>query len=73
VKVEIVRGLTKGLKKLCTHVLTLYVSLLVHYAMLFGNKRRKIGGIRPTCRWYFEIYHTLGKTSMLQLKVTMGH
>jgi hypothetical protein len=40
--------------------------------MSFGNTWRKIGDIKFTCGWlHFEIYHVLGKTPMLQLKVTM--
>jgi hypothetical protein len=42
--------------------------------MSFGNTWRKIGDIKLTCGWLdFEIYHMMGKTPMLQLKVTMGH
>jgi hypothetical protein len=38
--------------------------------MFFGKTWRKIGDIKLTCRWLdFEIYHVMGKTPMLQLKV----
>ncbi len=44
------------------------------HLMSFGNTWRKTGYIKLTCGWLdFKIYHILGKTPMLQLKVTMGH
>ncbi len=65
--VGIVKGLTKGLKKLCTFVWTLHVPLLVHRTMLSPTRSYKRGSIKwggnkwSGNRWFISSnHHTFG-------------